>query len=252
MQHSHTAEAGRSIGRSQCAVDFSRVVSLKGEFEAEGLSHDNVAAESAFAARNHLPYLVKIGGCEAKSDMRFLMLQGIRSIVAPMIESAFAMRKYQEMLPADAFDHIGVTIETIDAVQRVDAILDAGEKLTEITVGRTDLTASYGGSSVDSPETVAMVKTIARAARKRGLPTTMGGSVNAKTIELLRHDDELRDLVSQVETRKCVIKVEDFLRPGALEQAFAVEEVFLDMQLDYYNALIDAAGHRIRKLGARR
>lgn len=94
-------------------MNFSRIKSLKGEFEAEGLSRDALASEAALAARHGLSYLVKIGGCEAKSDMHFLMLQGIRSIVAPMIESPFAMAKYQEMLPDGAFDKVGVTIETM-------------------------------------------------------------------------------------------------------------------------------------------
>lgn len=232
-------------------IDFSKIISLKGEFEAEGLSRDSVAAEAAFAARNNMPYLVKIGGCEAKSDMRFLMMQGIRSIVAPMIESAFAMQKYQDMLPDGAFDHIGVTIETVGAVERIEAILDAGKKLTEVTVGRTDLTASHGGSDVNSEATVAMVKTVARAAARRGLPTTMGGSINANTIKLLRNDGELRELVTCVETRKCVMTVDSFLEDGALEQAFAVEGALLDMQLAHYGSLGEAANDRIQKLSAR-
>lgn len=232
-------------------MDFSKVVSLKGEFEAEGLPRDSVAAEAGFAARNGLPYLVKIGGCEAKSDMRFLMAIGVRSIVAPMIESAFAMRKYQDMLPDGAFDHVGVTIETIDAVQRIDAILDAGVKLSEVTVGRTDLTASFGGSGVDSAETIAMVKTVAMAAQTRGLKTTMGGSVNAKTIALLREDDELRGLIACVETRKCVMPVAKFLEDGALESAFAIEEALLELQLAYHGAIATAANDRVGQLRGR-
>jgi hypothetical protein len=232
-------------------MDFSRVISLKGEFEAEGLSRDSVASEAAFAARNALPFLVKIGGCEAKSDMRFLTMIGVRSIVAPMIESAFAMRKYQEMLPDGAFDHVGVTIETIDAVRRIDEILGAGVKLTEVTVGRSDLTASYGGRSVDCEETVAMVKTVARAARLRGLPTTMGGSVNSETIALLRRDDDLRDLVACVETRKCVMPVPRFLEEGALEAAFAIECALLDMQIAHHGAAVDAASGRATQLRKR-
>ncbi len=232
-------------------MDFSKIVSLKGEFEAEGLSRDSVAAEALFAARNGLPYLVKIGGCEAKSDMRFLSAIGVRSIVAPMIESAFAMRKYQDMLPDGAFDHVGVTIETIDAVRRIEDILDAGAKLNEVTVGRTDLTASFGGSGVDSDETIVMVKTVARAAQKRGLKTTMGGSVNAKTIALLRQDEELRGLVACVETRKCVMPVPRFLEEGALEAAFAVEEALLELQLAYHGAIASAATDRVQQLRAR-
>ncbi len=190
-------------------TEVSKVVSLKGEFEATGLPRDSVPAEAAFAARKNLPYLVKIGGCEAKSDMRFLMMQGI------------------------------------------DAILDAGEKLTEVTVGRSDLTASHRGPDVDCGETIAMVKRVARAARDRGLPTTMGGSVNAKTIAVLHNDGELRELVSQVETRKCVMKTDAFLQPGALEQAFSVEKTLLEMQLAYYNDLCEAAADRVRKLSVR-
>ncbi len=232
-------------------MDFSKVISLKGEFEAEGLSRDSVAAEAAFAARNGLPYLVKIGGCEAKSDIRFLMMIGVSSVVAPMIESAFAMRKYQEMLPEGTFRHVGVTIETIDAVGRIDAILDAGVNLTEVTVGRTDLTASYGGSGVDCNETIAMVKTVARAARARNLPTTMGGSVNAQTIALLRRDEELRNLVACVETRKCVMPVPRFLEDGALDAAFAIECALLDMQLAHHAAAAAAASDRAAQLRKR-
>lgn len=232
-------------------MKLARIVSLKGEFEAEGLSRDCIAAEAAFAARRGLPYLVKIGGCEAKSDMRFLAQQGICRIVAPMIESAFAMRKYQDMLPDGTFRHVGVTIETVTAVERIEAILDAGPRLTEVTVGRTDLTASYGGKGVDCPETVAMVKTVARAARDRGLKTTMGGSVGVGTLALLEQDAELRDLVACVETRKCVMPVERFLEPGALEEAFAVEFALLDLQTAAYGTIADAARNRSEALRAR-
>lgn len=232
-------------------MNFSRIKSLKGEFEAEGLSRDALASEAALAARHGLSYLVKIGGCEAKSDMHFLMLQGIRSIVAPMIESPFAMAKYQEMLPDGAFDKVGVTIETIDAVRRIDDILEAGPKLTEVTVGRTDLTASFNGSGVESDETIAMTKTVARAARKRGLGTTMGGSVSVKTVELLRRDDELRELIDCVETRKCVMSMPEFVEGNALESAFAVECALLDLLSKHHGSIASSAANRVEQLRAR-
>lgn len=212
-------------------MNWSKFASLKGELEAEGLPQDVIASEALYAARRGLGYLVKIGGSEAKSDMRFLMRIGVTSIVAPMIESAFAMRKYQEMLPEGAFEQVGVTIETIDAVQRVEAILDAGTKLTEATIGRHDLTDSFGGTSVDSPETLGHVKTVARAARARGLHVTMGGSVNKGTREILRTDAELRELVDNIETRKVVMTVANFLEDGVLESA-------IDVELDLLNRLV--------------
>lgn len=232
-------------------MDYSHFVALKGEFEAEGLSRNQAAAEAAYAASNGLPYLVKIGGCEAKSDMRFLAQIGVRRIVAPMIESAFAMSKYMDMLDVGAFDHIGVTIETIDAVERIEALLDAGKHLTEVTVGRSDLTASFGGAGVDSDETVRMVKTVAAAAKRRGLKFTMGGSVSAGTRELLQRDAELRDTIDCVETRKCVIPVPAFLEDGALTAAFAVETELLDMQNAYHGAITNAASRRLKQIRSR-
>ncbi len=136
------------------AIDFSRFASLKGEFEAEGLNRVEMAAEAIWAARRGLDYLVKIGGCEAKSDVDYLQKLGIRSLVAPMIESPFAMSKYMDMLADGVFDHVGVTIETFYAVERIDEILDAGTKLTNVTIGRSDLTASFGGSSTNCTETL--------------------------------------------------------------------------------------------------
>jgi citrate lyase beta subunit len=245
------AGVSKMLETREYPMDFSKIVALKGEFEAEGLSRDSVAAETAFAARHGLPYLVKIGGCEAKSDMRFLTQIGVRRIVAPMIESAFAMRKYMEMVPYGAFDHLGVTIETIDAVRRIEEILDAGTNLSEVTVGRTDLTASYSGPGVDSDETIAMVKAVARAARARGLKTTMGGSVGAGTRQRLEDDAELRELVAYVETRKCVMPVPKFLEDGAISAAFAVEEALLEMRAAHHGAVAQAAANRVNQIRAR-
>lgn len=232
-------------------MDFSRIVALKGEFEAEGLSRDGVASEAIFAAQHNLPYLVKIGGCEAKSDVRFLQQIGVRQIVAPMIESPFAMRKYMEMVADGGFHHLGVTIETIDAVRRIEEILDAGTQLTEVTVGRTDLNASYGGAGVDSDETIVMVKTVAVAAAKRGLKTTVGGSVGVGTRQRLLDDEELRAMVACVETRKCVMPVARFLEDGAISAAFAVEEALLAMQLAHHGAIAKAAAERTEQIRGR-
>lgn len=232
-------------------LDFSRITSLKGEFEAEGLTRDTLSAEVAFAARHGVGYLVKIGGCEAKSDVSFLRHIGVREIVAPMIESGFAMSKYMAMLSQGDFEHVGVTIETKHAVERIEELLDAGTKLTEVTVGRTDLTASFGGTSVESDETIAMVKTVARAAAKRGLPTTMGGSVSVGTRRLLAEDRELRELVAAVETRKCVMKIEHFLEEAALADAFAVETALLDLQLRHFGNIARAADSRLVQIRAR-
>jgi 4-hydroxy-2-oxoheptanedioate aldolase len=208
-------------------INYGTFASLKGEFEAEGLTRVDVAAEALFAARHGLDYLVKISGAEAKSDIFYLADLGITSLVCPMIETPFAMEKYMEMLPDGAFEHIGVTIETITAVGNIDGILAEGKLLTEVTIGRTDLTASYKGAGVESERTISMVKVVARAAKAQGLKVTMGGSVSKHTRELLQADTELRSLLDYIETRKAVMPVTSFLDETALLDALKLEEVLL-------------------------
>jgi citrate lyase beta subunit len=208
-------------------ANYNSFACLKGEFEAEGLTRVDVAAEALFAARQGLDYLVKISGAEAKSDVFYLADIGITSLVCPMVETAFAMEKYMDMLPRGAFAHIGVTIETITAVKNMDAILAGGKLLTDVTIGRTDLTASYKGDSVESERTIGMVKTVARAAKAKGMRVTMGGSVTNNTRALLTVDAELRDLLDYVETRKAVMSVECLIDGDGLTKALELEEMLL-------------------------
>lgn len=230
---------------------LSPFTSLKGEFEAEGLSREDLAAEVAWAGRRGIDYLCKIGGCESKSDLLFLERLGVTSVVAPMIESAFAMSKYMDALPGDHFQHVGVTIETKDAVERIDAILDAGHRLTNVTLGRSDLTASFGGNGVDGDETMVMVRTVALAAKRRGLEVTMGGGVNARTRDLLRGDAELAALIACVETRKVVIPVPAFLEDGVLERAIGIELDLLDLHSGPAGRGLDKARTRAEQIRSR-
>jgi len=232
-------------------TDFSKFASLKGEFEAEGLTREDVAVEVIFAARNNIDYLVKIGGCEAKSDVDYLSRIGVSSLVAPMIESPFAMSKYMGLVEGRGFHHVGVTIETFIAVDNIEAILDAGVHLNNATVGRSDLTASFKGSGVDSCETIEKVKIVARAAKKRGLEVTMGGGVNAKTRELLRTDKELAELLDTVETRKVIMPISSFVQDGVLEAAIQVELDLLDLHNAALEPKVRAAAERASQIRSR-
>jgi 4-hydroxy-2-oxoheptanedioate aldolase len=232
-------------------IDFSRFASLKGEFEAEGLNPVELAGEAIWAARRGLDYLVKIGGCEAKSDVDYLQRLGIRSLVAPMIESRFAMSKYMDMLPQGAFDHVGVTIETFHAVERIEEILDAGTKLTAVTIGRSDLTASFGGSGTNSPETLEKTLKVAHAAKARGLEVTMGGSVDARTRELLREGHPLSAVIDAVETRKIVMPIATFIEEGTLEDSIAAECELLEIRMRPLKQALDAMSKRYQTIKSR-
>lgn len=232
-------------------INYEFFVGMKGEFEAEGLSRDQLASEALFAAKNSLDYLVKIGGCEAKADISFIGFLGIHSVVVPMIETAFAMEKYMELLPSGIFDHVGVTIETVTAVQNIESILEAGTKLTGVTIGRTDLTASYKGTGVESEETIRMVKHVARLAKSKGLEVTMGGSINKNTVELVQKDRELLSLLNFIETRKAIMPIDQFVKPDALVEAMKLETFLLEKRIKEAELTLTAALDRRKSINSR-
>jgi len=226
-------------------------VGLKGELEAEGLNQIEVAREAIIAARNGLDYLIKIGGAEAKSNLQYLIDIGVNSVVAPMIESSFAMKKYMEMLPEGVFSHVGVTIETITAIENIEQILQAGTKLTEVTIGRTDLTASYHGVDVESERTISMVRRVAKLAKARGLHVTMGGSISKRTVETLTKDFELAELIDLIETRKVVMNAKKFVIHGALEKSLEFELAILEERLQSSEKIVESAKKRKVALSGR-
>ena len=226
-------------------------ISLKGEMEAEGLTETQIAREAIIAAKNNLGYLVKIGGSEAKTNLKYLIDVGISSVVVPMVESGFAMEKFIKMLSKEKFDHVGVTIETITAVKNIDEILNAGTALTEITIGRSDLTASYKGTSVESQKTIGKEKSVANKAKNRGLKVTMGGSVTKKTAETLINDPELYDLIDCIETRKVVMETEKFIKEGTIDHAFLFELANLENKLEISEFFISEDKNRKNMINQR-
>src|SRR3990167_260270 len=70
------------------------VVGVKAEFEAEGTRLEEAMRLKEVVSKAGLDLTIKIGGCEAIKDMYEARVIGVSRIVAPIVETPYALKKY--------------------------------------------------------------------------------------------------------------------------------------------------------------
>lgn len=160
--------------------------------EEEGLDFSEIAFV-AETLSDGLPVFVKIGGPCARADMRQAAGVGARGLLAPMIESAFALRRFVEgsedvlgaaaFAPGPGYVRRGINLETGTAYAVLDALLaePAAARLDFFNVGRSDLASSLG-VRVESAHMTDVVRDIGRRVRATGRPIFVGGAVTSATL----------------------------------------------------------------------
>lgn len=184
------------------------IIGMKQSFEDEGVLLNDVVAFKRVTEVCNLQSFVKIGGCEAKSDLFNCVRLGIDGIIAPMVETPFALSKFTDMLQeySDRADGY-IVVESKTAYANIDEILDNAQgKLKGIIVGRSDFAKSYNlnKSEVDSSFVYDKVEDILRKAKKYNLTTTMGGNVSTRSTKFVKEMFD-KEILDKIETRNIVI-----------------------------------------------
>ncbi len=189
------------------------VFEIKAEYENEGSRQEELMRLKDVADSVGLPIILKIGGVEAVTDMYNALSLGVKGIIAPMAETAFATSKFlnaiDTFVPEDNQKDIefAVNIETITAYRNIDEILnlDSINLLSSITIGRVDFTASLGAdrSFANSDEMLKYCTEIFQKAKAKGLKTALGGAISPDSISFIEKLVS-KDLLNKFETRKLV------------------------------------------------
>jgi len=207
---------------------------IKAEFEAEGSSVDDLSRLRRITNSIDTKLFIKIGGVEAINDLYSCIELGVNGIIAPMVETKFGLQKFIQSIKKFKIlkkPHLSINIETKDGMKNHKEIINySGGFIDNITIGRSDLSASYFNPSVtpDSEFIFKKILTIAKYAKKFGITTTVGGSISLKTIQTYSKKYLLKKLIHRLETRKVILPSNIFLKnKNALKEALAFEEKYI-------------------------
>lgn len=236
---------------------------IRAEFEAEGTKLEELLRLKEISMTAGLGLNLKIGGCESVRDIIEAQIVGVNCIVAPMVESAYALRKYlqavNKVFSGANRDSLEVycNIETVTAVENFDDMLGVPEVklLTGIVVERVDLSFSCGlnEQAINDPRICELAHELALKAKSKGLSCTIGGGVSKDSLEFFNKLSE-KNLLESYETRKVC-----FVSPKALKLspekgilgALAFEYLWLKDKLTLYSGITQADQARLGLLEQR-
>ena len=238
-------------------------VSVKAEFEAEGTRIDELMRLVELARRADLEVTVKIGGCEAIRDLLESRQIGVRYIVAPMVETPYALSKYvaakntvyleEERSDTDFL----FNIETFTGFDNREALAKQAivpNGVQGMVFGRVDYSGSLGMSrdSINDDRITDDILSVASLCKSTGLDLVVGGGVSKDSISCLKRIAEIH--LTRFETRKIVFNGQAIKTPAidaGLLNAVHFELFWLLNKQSYYATIAAEDNKRIDMLEKR-
>ena len=239
------------------------VVAAKAEFEAEGTRTDELLRLLEIANKADVGLALKIGGCEAIRDLLEAKQFGVRYIIAPMVETPYALSKYiaaKGKIYSD-LEREDVTflfnVETSTAFDNIEAMVELAAKnpgCDGVVFGRVDFSGSLGlgREGIETEQVTSAGEAVARLCKDHGLEFVVGGAVSSDALVSLRRFNDVH--LDRFETRKVVFKAAALGEknlPDALRQAVHFELLWLLNKRDYYGVMHHEDQTRIQMLESR-
>ncbi|MBD5390352.1 citrate lyase beta subunit [bacterium] len=238
------------------------VVGVKAEFEAEGTRMEEALRLKEVVTKAGLDLTIKIGGCEAIRDMYDARSIGVTRIVAPMIETPYALKKYlaatHMVYPQDEWAGVDflINVETYTGYKNFDEMMHVPgvEQLTGIVLGRVDMTGSMGltRDDINAEPVFEVAKDLFLKAKQHGKECVIGGGVSAASIDFFNRLP--KGTLDRYETRKVLFQLPGAVSEGAdkgILKAVGFELMWLKNKREFYKMIYEEDSQRIAMLQSR-
>lgn len=230
----------KSIFKSLKTLKKLGIKTVKKSFEDEGSTFEEIQIVRNLTSKLGMNLNVKIGGCEAKSDIIKCQNINVDGIVAPMIETPFAFKKFIQASSKVENLPLFINIESKTGLSNLKSILSMSNIsfLNGIVIGRSDLVSSFGYSPdyVNSENIIQKISKALKSIKEKKLITKMGGNLTYKSIDTIKGFYDLK-LLDAVETRNIEIPVNTKTLKNMrdiISEALIFEANFIEYLKNYY------------------
>ena len=239
------------------------VVAVKAEFEAEGTRIDELLRLIDIVRKAKLKLGIKIGGCEAMKDLMECKQIGVDYIIAPMVETHYALKKFIDAKnkifnqEEKKFTTFLINVETEQTFHNIDKISEVAKnfknEIQGYVFGRVDysLSKNLSRDEINSDIVLNDVLKVSSICKNLNMDLVVGGGVSIDALEFLK---TVRDsFLSRFETRKIIFSADALdknLNKGMLE-AVKFELLWLKNKKNYYGTIFNEDDKRIEMLEKR-
>ena len=183
---------------------------IKQSLEDEGAGFNEIILMRKITKQVGLKLNIKIGGCEAKNDIFFCTSTKVDGIVAPMVASEYALKKFIQTIPKYFNGKLFINLESKNGFSNLKKIVKTKEfkKLNGVVIGRSDLAGSFNlsKSMVNSNKIYNMLDSNLKKIKSKNKLIKMGGSMTVKSKKFIKNLFT-KKLIDRIETRNVELKL---------------------------------------------